>query len=204
MTSSTILVVVIDPQLRRVILNALVAEGQCVVETAHYNDALQILRKTRPDLVLVEFDTTENTCLDLCREMRSASDTPIFVFAAQHCEIDKVSALDAGADDYMVKPIAIRELLARIRAVLRRTCAQRECPAFVSNELTIDFERRLVCVKGKINRLTPNEHEFASVVSGESRQITQTPQTPPSRLGTTLRQSIRPSSSACLSASEEG
>jgi two-component system KDP operon response regulator KdpE len=82
------------------------------------------------------------------------------VFAAQHCEIDKVSALDAGADDYMVKPIAIRELLARIRAVLRRTCAQRERPAFVSNELTIDFERRLVCVKGKINRLTPNEHEL--------------------------------------------
>jgi two-component system KDP operon response regulator KdpE len=160
MTSSTILVVVIDPQLRRVILNALVAEGHCVVETAHYNDALQILRKTRPDLVLVDFDTTENTCLDLCREIRSASDAPIFVFAAQHCEIDKVSALDAGADDYMVKPIAIRELLARIRAVLRRTCAQRERPAFASNELTIDFERRLVCVKGKINRLTPNEHEL--------------------------------------------
>ena len=160
MTASTIFVVVIDPQLRRVILNALVAEGHSVVETAHYNDALQILRKTRPDLVLVDFDTTENTCLDLCREMRSASDAPIFVFATQRFEIDKVSALDAGADDYMVKPIAIRELLARIRAVLRRTYAQREYPVFVSNELTIDFDRRLVCVRGKINRLTPNEHEL--------------------------------------------
>ena len=59
MMSSTILVVVIDPQLRRVILNALVAEGHCVVETAHYNDALQILRKTRPDLVLVDLYSAE-------------------------------------------------------------------------------------------------------------------------------------------------
>ena len=160
MTSSTILVVVIDSQLRRVILNALVAEGHCVVETAHYNDALQILRKTRPDLVLVDFDTTQNTCLDLCREMRSASDAPIFVFAAQHCERNKVSALDAGADDYMVKPLAIQELLARIRAALRRKSAQREYPAFVSDDLKIDFQQRIVCVRGKVTRLTPNEHEL--------------------------------------------
>ena len=72
-------------RLRRVILNALVAEGHCVVETAHYNHALQILRKTHPDLALVDFDTKQNTCLDLCREMQSASDAPIFIFAAQHC-----------------------------------------------------------------------------------------------------------------------
>jgi two-component system KDP operon response regulator KdpE len=152
--------VVIDPQLRRVILNALVDEGHCVVEAEHYYDALQILRNTRPDLALVDFDTTQNTCLDLCREMRSASDAPICIFAAQHCERNKVSALDAGAGDYMLKPIAIREMLARIRAVLRRISAQRECPALVSNELKSVFERTIVCVRGKITRLTANKHEL--------------------------------------------
>jgi two-component system KDP operon response regulator KdpE len=160
MISSTILIVVVDPHLRREILNALIASGHCAVEAVRYIDASQILRKTRPDLVLLDFGTERKTCLDLCREMRSASDAPIFVFAAQHCERDKVSALDAGADDYMVKPLAIQELLARIRAALRRTSAQREYPAFVSNDLRIDFQQRIVCVRGKVTRLTPNEHEL--------------------------------------------
>jgi two-component system KDP operon response regulator KdpE len=97
-------------------------------------------------------------CRNLCREMRRVSDVPIFVFAGQHCERDKVNALDAGADDYIVKPLAMQEFLARIRAVLRRNSAQREHPIFVSNDLTIDFEQRTVCVAGKVMRLTPKEH----------------------------------------------
>ena len=160
MISSTILVAVVDPHVRRGILNALVAEGHCAVEAVRYNDALESLRNTQPDVILLDFDTAQKRCLDLCREMRRASDVPIFVFAAQHCEMDKVSALDAGADDYMVKPLAIQELLARIRAALRRISAQREYPAFVSNDLKIDFEQRTVCARGKVTRLTPNEHEL--------------------------------------------
>jgi two-component system, OmpR family, KDP operon response regulator KdpE len=88
------------------------------------------------------------------------SDVPILVFAAQYCERDKVDALDAGADDYMVKPLAMRELLARIRARLRRSSTLREHPIYVSNDLTIDFEQRTVCVAGKVMRLTPKEHEL--------------------------------------------
>ena len=160
MLSGTILVVVVDPHIRRTIQDALVAEGHCVIEAVGRNDALHSPPDERPDIVLMDFDSEQESCLDLCREMRRVSDVPIFAFAAQHCERDKVNALDAGADDYIVKPLAMQEFLARIRAVLRRKSAQREHPIFVSDDLTIDFEQRTVCVAGKLMRLTPNEHEL--------------------------------------------
>ena len=160
MLSGKILVVVVDPHVRRTIQDVLVAEGHCVIEAVSRNDALQSLPDERPDIVLVDFDSAQQSCLDLCREMRTVSDVPILVFAAQYCERDKVDALDAGADDYMVKPLAIRELLARIRARLRRRSTLREHPIYVSNDLTIDFEQRTVCVAGKVMRLTPKEHEL--------------------------------------------
>ena len=160
MLCGTILVVVVDPDVRRTIQDALVAEGHRVVEAVGRNDAMQSLPDARPDVVLMDCDSEQESCLDLCREMRRVSDVPIFVFAAQHCERDKVNALDAGANDYIVKPRAMQEFLARIRAALRRKCAQREHPIFVSNDLTIDFEQRTVCVAGKVMRLTPKELEL--------------------------------------------
>ncbi len=160
MLSGKIFVVVVDPHVRRTIQDALVAEGHCVIEAVNRNDALQSLPDERPDIVLVDFDSEQKSCLDLCREMRTVSDVPIFAFAAQYCERDKVDALDAGADDYMVKPLAMRELLARIRAGLRRRSPLREHPIYISNDLTIDFEQRTVCVAGKVMRLTPKEHEL--------------------------------------------
>jgi two-component system, OmpR family, KDP operon response regulator KdpE len=160
MLSGTILVATVDTHVRRTIQDALVAEGHCVVEAVGRNDALQSLPNERPDVVLIDFDSEQERCLDLCREMRRVSDVPILVVAAQHCERDKVDALDAGADDCMIKPLAMRELLARIRAVLRRKSARRKHPIFVSDDLTIDLERRTVCVAGKVMRLTPKEHEL--------------------------------------------
>jgi two-component system KDP operon response regulator KdpE len=159
MLSGTILVVVVGPQVRRTIQDALVAEGHCVIEAVGRNDALQSLPDERPDIVLMDCDSEQESCLDLCREMRTVSDVPIFVFAAQHWERDKVNTLDAGAEDYLVKPLAMQESLARIRAVLRRKSVQREHPIFVPNDLTIDSEQRTVCVAGKVMRLTLKEHE---------------------------------------------
>jgi DNA-binding response OmpR family regulator len=154
MLSGTIFVVVVDQHVRRTIQDALVAEGHCVTEAVGRNDALQSLPDERPDIVLMDFDSEQESCLDLCREMRRVSDVPIFVLAAQHCERDKVNALDVGADDYIVKPLAMQEVLARIRAVLRRKSLQWEHPFFVPNDLTIDCEQRTVCVAGKVMRLT--------------------------------------------------
>ncbi len=133
---------VVDAHVRRTIQDALVAEGHCVIEAVGRNDAVQSLPDERPDIVLEDFDSEQESCLNLCREMQRVSDVPIFVFAAQHCERKKVNALDAGADDYIVNPLAMQEFLARIRAVLRRKSAQREHPIFV------------------LMRFTPKEHEL--------------------------------------------
>ena len=158
MLSGTILVVAVDPHVRRTIRDALVSEGHCVIEAVGRNDALQSPPDQRPDVVLMDCDSERESCLDLCREMRRVSDVPIFVFAAKHCERDKLNALDARADDYIVKPLAMREFPVWIRAVLRRKSAQREHRVFASNGLTIDFEQRTVCGAGKGMRLTPKEH----------------------------------------------
>src|ERR1019366_10730899 len=98
--------------------------------------------------------------LETCREIRAAGDIPIIMLTVRNTEKDKVLALDAGADDYVVKPFGVEELLARIRAALRRTSSGEPVPAYVSNDLEIDFERRKVLVQGRSVRLTPKEFDL--------------------------------------------
>src|ERR1019366_7517399 len=98
--------------------------------------------------------------LETCREIRDQSDVAIIMLTVRNTEHDKVLALDAGADDYVVKPFSMEELLARIRAALRRTSSGEPVPAYVSNDLEIDFERRKVLVQGRAVGLTPKEFEL--------------------------------------------
>src|SRR5581483_246372 len=88
------------------------------------------------------------------------SDAPIIMLTVRNAERDKVAALDAGADDYVVKPFGVEELMARIRAALRRAVPTESEPSFVSPDLTIDFEKRAVTVKGQPVRLTPKEFDL--------------------------------------------
>jgi two-component system KDP operon response regulator KdpE len=92
--------------------------------------------------------------------MRSGSDVPIIMLTVRNTERDKVMALDAGADDYVVKPFGAQELLARIRAALRRGALTDNLPSFESSELKIDFERRTVFVRGQRTHLIPKEFEL--------------------------------------------
>ena len=160
MLSGTILFAVVDPYVSRTIQEALVAEELCIVEAPSRNDVLQSLPNERLKIALINSDSEQDSGLDLCREMQRVSDVPIIGFAAQHCKRDKVNAFDSGGDDYIVKPLAMQEFLVRIRAVLRRNSALREHPIFVSNNLTIDFGQRTVCVRAKIMHLTSKEHEL--------------------------------------------
>jgi two-component system KDP operon response regulator KdpE len=98
--------------------------------------------------------------LETCREIRRTSDIPIIMLTVRNAERDKVMALDAGADDYVVKPFATQELLARIRAALRRSPSSEPMPSFVSKDLRIDFERRNVAVQERSVRLTPKEFDI--------------------------------------------
>jgi two-component system, OmpR family, KDP operon response regulator KdpE len=160
MTSAKILIVDDEPQIRRVLLTTLTSQGYTVAEARTGDEALDQLRLDRPDLILLDVNMPGRSGLETCREIRSTSDIPIIMLTVRNTERDKVQALDAGADDYVVKPFGAEELMARIRAALRRSAPSESLPPFVSVDLKIDFEKRLVSVKGQPVRLTPKEFEL--------------------------------------------
>ena len=160
MSTSTILIVDDEPQIRRVMRTTLSSNGYAVIEARSGEEALEIMRKERPELVLLDVNMPGMGGLEVCREIRDQSDVAIIMLTVRNTEHDKVLALDAGADDYVVKPFSIEELLARIRAALRRTSSAEPVPAYVSSDLEIDFERRKVLVQGRPVRLTPKEFEL--------------------------------------------
>ena len=164
MTCHTILIVADEPQIRRTMLSSLTAEGYSVADAKCAQDALQRIEDSRPDLILLELNLSWTRLLDLCRTMHRRSDSAIIVLATPNTERDKVMTLDAGADDYVVKPFGMQELLARIRARLRRAGSTKEIPIFECSELKIDFSRRVVFVRGRQIRLTPKEFELLTVL----------------------------------------
>ena len=160
MSTATILIVDDEPQIRRVMRTTLSSNGYAVIEARSGEEALEILRKERPELVLLDVNMPGMGGLEVCRQIRDQSDVAIIMLTVRNTAHDKVLALDAGADDYVVKPFSIDELLARIRAALRRTSSAEHVPAYVSNDLEIDFERRKVLVQGRSVRLTPKEFDL--------------------------------------------
>jgi two-component system, OmpR family, KDP operon response regulator KdpE len=160
MSASTILVVDDEPQIRRVMLTTLTSHGYSVIEAASGEEALGKIRTERPDLILLDVTMPGISGLETCAEIRTSSDVPIIMLTIRNSERDKVEALDAGADDYVVKPFGVQELMARIRAALRRSSPGDATPAFASDDLKIDFEKRVVSVKNRAVRLTPKEFEL--------------------------------------------
>ena len=161
-TSATILVVDDEAQIRRVLRTALVAGGYKVREARSGEEALEKLREEIPDLLIVDINMPGIDGFQVCREIRESCDAPIIMLSVRNSERDKVRALDAGADDYVVKPFSASELLARIRANLRRrvTHADQAPVVFDIEELTIDFARRSVTARGRRVRLTPREFDL--------------------------------------------
>jgi two-component system KDP operon response regulator KdpE len=163
MTSSAAILVVDDePQIRRVLRTTLVASGYAVREARTGEEALEKLRAETPSLLIVDINLPGMSGFEVCREIREASDAPIIMLSVRNSERDKVRALDAGADDYVVKPFSAQELLARIRANLRRRTEHvDEAPlVFESEHLTVDFARRSVTARGQKVRLTPKEFDL--------------------------------------------
>ena len=120
MTSPDILVVDDEPQIRRVLRSTLSFRGYTISEAASGEEALEMVRKLKPDLILLDVNLPGMSGIETCREIRRSTDAPIIVLTVRNAERDKVVALDAGADDYVTKPFGIEELLARVRASLRR------------------------------------------------------------------------------------
>jgi two-component system KDP operon response regulator KdpE len=171
--AATILVVDDEPQIRRTMRATLSTHGYVITEATNGEDAIESARKNRPDLVLLDVNMPGMGGIEACREIRRGSDAPIIMLTVRNAERDKVAALDAGADDYVVKPFGIEELLARIRAALRRYSPGEEVPPFVSKDMTIDFENREVTVRGKGVHLTPKEYDVLKhLVANQGKPLT--------------------------------
>jgi two-component system KDP operon response regulator KdpE len=161
-----------EPQIRRVLRTTLISQGYAVVEARNGDEALEMVRAEHVDLILLDVNMPGISGLEVCREIRRTSDVPIIMLTVRNSEADKVQALDAGADDYVVKPFGAEELMARIRAALRRAAPTEAPPPFVSHDLEIDFEKRVVRVKGNAVRLTPKEFELLKqLVSNEGKAL---------------------------------
>jgi two-component system KDP operon response regulator KdpE len=172
MNSEPILVVDDSPQIRRALRTILISQGFVVIDTRTGEEALDLIRKQRVELILLDVNLPGMSGIETCKEIRRTSRIPVIMLTVRNSERDKVQAFDAGADDYIVKPFGSDELTARVRATLRR--AGSEGPTnFVSAGLQIDFERRNVSVKGHTVRLTPKEFELLRhLVANEGKTLT--------------------------------
>ena len=157
--SSTIVVVEDEPTLRRFVRLSLASEGHAVYEADTLQRGLIELGTRRPDLVVLDLGLPDGDGVELIRDLRTWSDIPVLVLSARTDESQKVLALDAGADDDLVKPFGAAELLARVRAHLRRRAGSRDAPGDVHEfgELCIDLGRRVVRRRDETVHLTPIE-----------------------------------------------
>ena len=168
----TILLIDDEPQMRKVLRASLTAQGANVVDVENGEEALELLRHRTVDLVLLDMQMPGMGGLETCRAIRNGWDVPIIVVSVLASDRDKIVALDAGADDYVNKPFSFDELLARIRANLRRTgFATDTTPRRISVPgLEIDFDERRVVVSGKTVRLTPTEFDILRYLIGQANK----------------------------------
>ena len=157
-----ILVVDDEPQITRVLMTTLTSHGYTIRLAADGDEALQVMKDWPPDLLITDLSMPNMDGLQLCRNVRTRSTVPIIVLSVRGEDQAKIEALDAGADDYVTKPFGINELMARIRAALRRASAVENQPASVIEigDFHIDTQRRVVLVKSREVHLTPKEFDL--------------------------------------------
>ncbi len=174
MSAGLILVVDDDPQIRRVMRVTLTQKGYEIDDATNGESALDKIRQRRFDLVLLDMNIPGMGGLETCETIRRQSEIPIIMLTVRDTEADKIQALDAGADDYVTKPFGMPELLARIRAALRRT-PWAPGPAGTTTlglgGTAIDFDTRQVVARGRRVRLTPKEFDLLRYMSLHANKV---------------------------------
>jgi len=164
MSGARVLVVDDEQQILRALRTGLRGAGYDVDTADTAEGALSAAALRPPDAVILDLVLPDGSGIDVCRELRRWSSVPVICLSAVGEEREKVAALDAGADDYVTKPVGIDELLARLRAVLRRITPSGE-PVITLGDLVVDLEKRLVTVGGTPVHLTPHEFELLRVLA---------------------------------------
>ncbi|MGZ4320094.1 MAG: response regulator [Gaiellaceae bacterium] len=164
MSGQRILVVDDEPQILRALGTTLRGAGYSVETASTAEQALTAAAAHPPEAVILDLVLPDGSGVDVCRELRRWSDAPVIVLSAVGEERQKVAALDAGADDYVTKPFGVDELLARLRAALRRAVTSAE-PVIEIDGLTIDVAERIVTADGKRVKLSPHEFDLLRVLA---------------------------------------
>ncbi len=164
MSKPRVLVVDDEPQILRALETNLRGAGYEVDTAATAEAALATAAMRPPDAVILDLVLPDGSGTEVCRELRKWSSAPVLVLSVVGDEPEKVAALDAGADDYIQKPFGIEELLARLRAVLRRA-GPSGGPVLEIGELVVDLDKRSVAVGGRQVSLTPHEFELLRVLA---------------------------------------
>jgi two-component system KDP operon response regulator KdpE len=171
--STKILIVEDEPQMRRAVSAGLRANGFEVLTVESGEAALDTIPLSRPDIILLDLMLPGIDGLEVVRQLREWSATPVIVVSARGEERAKVQALDLGADDYLTKPFGMDELLARIRVALRHAAlanAQRD-PIFIDGDLRIDLGARVVTVRGQEIHLTPTEYDLLRELTANAGKV---------------------------------
>jgi two-component system KDP operon response regulator KdpE len=173
MSGARVLVVDDEQQILRALRTSLRGAGYEVETAETAESALAEAAMRPPDAVILDLVLPDGTGIEVCRELRKWSKAPVIVLSAVGEEREKIAALDAGADDYVTKPVGIDELLARLRAVLRRTTAT-GAPILEIGELVVDLEKHTVSMAGAPVHLTPHQFELLRVLAAnEGKLLTQ-------------------------------
>ncbi len=173
MNAIRILIVEDEADIRRFVRLTLQAEGYEVFEAANTHRGLIEAGTRRPEVLVLDLGLPDGDGVDLIRDLRGWSAMPVIVLSARSAEADKIAALDAGADDYLVKPFGAGELLARVRAQLRRQRAPTQAgePRLVLGEVEIDWSRRSVTRAGEPLHLTPIEYRLLAHLASQPERV---------------------------------
>jgi two-component system KDP operon response regulator KdpE len=168
---SRVLVIDDEQSVRRFLKVALSSNEYSVIEATTGQEGLSQAVAQRPDVIILDLGLPDIDGVEVTRMLRQWTQIPILILSVRGSEKDKIAALDAGADDYLTKPFGVGELLARLRAALRRSVQPLSDSTFESNELKVDLIRRVVVLSGHEVQLTPNEYDLLKALIAHSGKV---------------------------------
>lgn len=173
MSETGLRVLVVDDEraIRRFLRTALEAHGHTVQEAGTGNEALAAVVAYRPDIIILDLGLPDMDGVEVARKLREWTQIPIIVLSVRERESDKIAALDAGADDYLTKPFGTGELMARMRAAMRRVAQAADDPVLAVGGIRMDMARRLVTVDGAEAALTPTEYDLLRILMQHAGKV---------------------------------